>query len=175
MKLGAIAEKRILIVEDDYLVAQELAMSFEQAGARVVGPVSSVTSALAALRGDLPHAAVLDVLLYGEPAYPVAEFLSEHDVPFVFATAFSSVVPPPYRRVKIFEKPVALPELTQSVAQLASAQKTARKRGYGIRNVGRLWEWCVYVDDHPVAQGTEPTSLRARVAALANAANLKTQ
>jgi len=175
MKLGAIAEKRILIVEDDYLIAQELAMSFKQAGARVVGPVGSVTSALEVLRGDLPHAAVLDVLLGGETACPVAEFLSEHDVPFVFATAFRSVVPPPYRGVKIFEKPVALPELTRSVAELAGAQKAARRKGYAVRCIGHEWEWCVYIDGHPVAKGTEPTSLRARVAALVSAAQLKIQ
>jgi DNA-binding response OmpR family regulator len=175
VKPGAIAQKRILIVEDDYLVAQELATSFKKAGARIVGPVSSVTSALEALRGGLPHAAVLDVVLDGETAYPIAEFLSEHGIPFVFATAFNSVVPPPYRGVKIFEKPVALPELTQSVAELASAHRTARRTAYGVRNVGRRWEWCVYVDGHPVAQGTESTSVRARVAALVNATRLKMQ
>src|SRR5262249_18790165 len=100
VKPGAIAEKRILIVEDDWLIAQALADSFPQAGARVVGPVRSVTSALDAMRGDLPHAAVLDVLLDGETTYPVADFLSEHGIPFVFATAFSSVVPLSYRGVK---------------------------------------------------------------------------
>jgi len=171
----AIAEKRILIVEDDYLIAEELAQSFKEAGARILGPVGSVTSALDALRGDLPDAAVLDVLLDGQTAYPVAEFLSEHGIPFVFATAFSSVVLPPYRGVRIFQKPVALAELTQSIFELASAHKTADRTGYSVRSVGDQWEWRVYVDGHLVAHATEPTSVRARVAALENAARLKMQ
>lgn len=171
----AIADKRILIVEDDYLIAQELADSFKKAGAHILGPVSSVTSALEALRGDLPHAAVLDVLLDGETAYPVAEFLSERGIPFVFATAYSEVVPLPYRRIRIFEKPVPLPELTQSIAELANAHTTANRTAYGIRNVGGEWQWSVYVDGHLVEQATEPTSLRARVAALMRATRLKTQ
>lgn len=175
MKPDAIADKRILIVEDDYLIAQELANSFKQAGARVLGPVNSVTSALEALRGDLPHAAVLDVLLDGETAYPVAEFLSERGIPFVFATGYGSVVPTPYRGVRIFEKPVALPELTRSVAELASAQNTANRTAYSVRRAGSAWEWSVYVDGHVVAQATAPTSLRARVAALVNATCLKLQ
>ncbi len=175
MKPDAIADKRILIVEDDYLIAEALANWFASAGAHIVGPASSVTSALEALRGELPHAAVLDVLLDGETAYPVAEFLTEHDIPFVFATAFSSVVPPHYRRVRIFEKPVALPELAHSVAELASALRAGNRTTYGVRHVDGEWEWRVYVDGHPVAQGTEPTSVHARVAAIVNATRLKTQ
>jgi hypothetical protein len=143
-----------LIVEDDYLIAQELADSFKQAGARILGPVSSVSSALEFLRGgdDLPHAAVFDVLLDGETAYPVAEFLSERGIPFVFATAYSKVVPPPYRRIRIFEKPVPLPELTQSIAELANAHDCVNRTAYGIRNVGGEWQWSVYVDGHLVGQ-----------------------
>jgi hypothetical protein len=77
--------------------------------------------------------------------------------------------------VKIFEKPVALPELTHSVAELASAHRTANRTGYSVRDIGGQWEWRVYVDGHLVAHATEPTSVGARVAALVIAARLKTQ
>jgi ActR/RegA family two-component response regulator len=171
--IDAIANKRILIVQDDELMAQELANSFEQAGAFIVGPVGSVASAFAALRGDLPHAAVLDLLVRGETVFPVAEFLHEHGIPFVFASGFSSVVPAPYAEVKVFKKPLSPPEVTRAVAELVGAQKPARRSSYGIRKVGRHWEWHVYAEGRLVAQGREPTSLRARVAALVKAMRVK--
>lgn len=78
----------ILIVEDEPLVAMDLARMIEEAGYVVVGPAASVAQALELLRHHRPDAALLDVVLrYGERVTPVARVLAAMDVPFLLASA----------------------------------------------------------------------------------------
>lgn len=85
---GPLAKRRILLVEDEYLIAVDLVRSFEATGAEVVGPVASVDDALDLL-DDTEHldGAVLDINLQGEMAYAVADALTARGVPFLFASA----------------------------------------------------------------------------------------
>ncbi len=62
---------RILVVEDEFLIAMELDMTLRSAGYQVLGPVTTVTAALELLRAERPDAAVLDVDLEGEWVTPV--------------------------------------------------------------------------------------------------------
>jgi CheY-like chemotaxis protein len=83
--------KRILIAEDESLLAEELQMIFEDEGARVLGPALSLLEALE----TVAHApkidiAVLDVDLDGEDVYPIAELLLQRGVPFLFLTGYGS-------------------------------------------------------------------------------------
>lgn len=83
--------KRILIVEDEGLVALEMQLAFEDEGADVVGPVQSLMRALEAVTHDRDiDLAVLDVDLAGENVYPVAELLHQRGVPFAFHTGHGS-------------------------------------------------------------------------------------
>lgn len=78
----------ILIVEDEFLVAMDLAEILERDGFVVLGPVASVAHALELLRHERPDAAVLDVVLRGgERVTPVARVLAAMDVPFMLASA----------------------------------------------------------------------------------------
>lgn len=78
----------ILIVEDEPLVAMDLARMIEEAGYGVVGPAGSVAQALELLRHQRPDAALLDVVLrHGERVTPVARVLAAMHVPFVLASA----------------------------------------------------------------------------------------
>jgi two-component system, response regulator PdtaR len=79
---------RVLVVEDEFLVAMELRAMLEAGGFEVVGPVPTVAAALKQLESDRPDAAVLDVSLYGERVTPVAVALAAMDVPFVLASAY---------------------------------------------------------------------------------------
>ena len=76
----------ILIVEDDSLIALDLAMSFEDAGLTVAGPAQNVRRALEIIDNDPPDCACLDYNLGRETSIPVAEALLERGIPFVFAT-----------------------------------------------------------------------------------------
>jgi CheY-like chemotaxis protein len=80
---------RILIVEDEFLLAMELEMLLQQGGCVVLGPVSSVGQALAMLDGEPPDVALLDVNLKGERATPIAAALQARGVPFVLITGYS--------------------------------------------------------------------------------------
>ncbi len=78
----------ILIVEDEFFVAMDLAEILEAEGFAVLGPVASVAQALELLRHEKPDAAILDVVLRGgERVTPVARVLAAMDVPFVLASA----------------------------------------------------------------------------------------
>jgi two-component system, response regulator PdtaR len=76
----------ILIVEDDPFIALELEQTLQHEGYHVLGPASSVASALALLQHADPDAAVLDVNLHGTKVTPVANALANSGVPFVLAS-----------------------------------------------------------------------------------------
>jgi two-component system, response regulator PdtaR len=81
---------RILIVEDEFLIAMELDSTLRSAGYEVLGPVPNVGEALGLLRAERPDAAVLDVSLAGEWVTPVAVVLRAMFVPFILTSAYGS-------------------------------------------------------------------------------------
>jgi DNA-binding response OmpR family regulator len=83
--------KRVLIVEDEALLALELQLAFEDEGAEVLGPALSLMKALEAVTYEARiDVAVLDVDLGGEDVFPIAELLLQRRVPFIFNTAHGS-------------------------------------------------------------------------------------
>ncbi|KMS59702.1 histidine kinase [Novosphingobium barchaimii LL02] len=79
---------RILVVEDEPLVAMELMMEIEDGGAIAIGPATSCEQALAMIREARPDAALLDGNLNGEKIDPVADMLAAHDTPFAFVSGY---------------------------------------------------------------------------------------
>ncbi len=104
----AVSGRRVLIVEDEYFLADELHRALTAAGADVLGPVPSVEAALELLKGGrMPEAAILDVNLGGVLAFPVADALAERGVPFVFTTGYDqAALPERHAAVHRLEKPV---------------------------------------------------------------------
>jgi CheY-like chemotaxis protein len=101
-----ISQKRVLVVEDEYLVAMDMSAYLEAAGAQVVGPASNVSAALEAVEHTELDGAILDVNLRGEMAYPVADALAARGIPFVFTTGYdANAVPARFAGVKRCEKP----------------------------------------------------------------------
>lgn len=86
--------KSVLVIEDEFMIAMDYAISLEAMGATVVGPVSSVAQALAILREQRIDAAVLDIDLQGTKAFMVADALIERRIGFVFASGYDDVVIP---------------------------------------------------------------------------------
>jgi len=101
--------RRLLLVEDDYLIAADLTRTLERLGAEVLGPAGSVEDALdllATANGRL-DGAVLDINLGDEQVFPVADALMAQDAPFVFVTGYDAVViPEAYGAAPRLEKPV---------------------------------------------------------------------
>ena len=87
--MESLAGRRILVVEDEYILAQCLCEVLEQEGVEVLGPVASIEDALALLeRGPQPDAAVLDVNLGNQSVYPVADRLGRQQVPMLFTSGY---------------------------------------------------------------------------------------
>jgi CheY-like chemotaxis protein len=78
---------RILVVEDEWVIAADVALALEEAGATIVGPYSNVIDSLEHL-GDLDaiDGAVIDVGLQGETSFPLADAFRTTAMPFVFLT-----------------------------------------------------------------------------------------
>jgi CheY-like chemotaxis protein len=104
---AALRHRRVLVVEDEYVMAQDLRQELEDAGAVVLGPVPTVADALDLLAYEAePDAALLDVSLGGEMVFPVADVLRERGVPFMFATGYDQwSLPQAYTDVPRCEKP----------------------------------------------------------------------
>ncbi len=106
--LASLEGRLILIVEDDYLVAQALVDLLDDAGAEVVGPIGWIDEALAYVEDDSHKldGAVLDINLHGKKSYPVADALAARSVGFVFSTGYDgSVIEDKYRHHPRCEKP----------------------------------------------------------------------
>lgn len=80
--------RRLLIVEDELLIALELQTILEQLGGIVVGPAQSVEGALQLLSETTPDAALLDVNLGGDRVTPVAHACRERSIPFALVTGY---------------------------------------------------------------------------------------
>ncbi len=102
-----LAGKRVLVVEDDPLLALDIAGELRGAGCTVLGPASSLDAALSLAETPKPDAAVLDVFLDGTYVWPLAALLAARAVPFIFLTGFSPFLefPAAFASVPRVEKP----------------------------------------------------------------------
>jgi CheY-like chemotaxis protein len=102
----ALVGKRILIVEDELLVALLIEDLLDELGCSTLGPCGSVAKALDAARSEAFDLAVLDVNLAGEKVYPVVEVLAERGIPFLFLSGYGDeAIPPGHREWKVCAKP----------------------------------------------------------------------
>jgi len=98
---------RILVVEDEYLLADALADALTTLGAQVVGPVGVLAEALALVETVPIDGAVLDINLHGQMVFPLADMLAAKGVPYVFATGYGQEsLPESYQAVPALSKPV---------------------------------------------------------------------
>lgn len=114
---------RVLVVEDEYMLADDLSTELRDAGAIVLGPVGTLPDAMASLEAE-EHVdgAILDVSLRGEMVYPVADRLVERAVPFVFTTGYdASSIPPRFAHVVRCEKPINMKRVTQAIGRVIHA------------------------------------------------------
>jgi CheY-like chemotaxis protein len=107
---------RVLVVEDEALVALQLEDMLSDLGCAVIGPAARVHQALDLLNGQRVDAAVLDLNVAGELVYPVADALTRRGVPFIFATGYgASGLTEPYRSRPVLQKPFLLTQLRKAM------------------------------------------------------------
>jgi DNA-binding response OmpR family regulator len=114
---------RVLLVEDDALIALALEATLADAGCRIVGPFPSVAAALRAIAQEPVDCALLDVNLGGEMTFPVADALTAADVPFVWLTGHTpEIVPARHRRRAVLGKPYLNATLVAALSAAVARQ-----------------------------------------------------
>lgn len=88
---GRLSGRRILLVEDEAVIAMLLEDMLIALGCEVVGVAARLDEALCLIRSESFDAAVLDVNLGGQPSYPAADALVALGVPFAFSTGYDRV------------------------------------------------------------------------------------
>lgn len=103
---------RILVVEDEFLIAEQLTRDIGALGDSVIGPFPDIAGAMGGLAGAGADAAILDVCLGGQTSFCIADRLRLRSVPFVFLTAHTRQrVPDRFRRQPLHSKPSSARDL----------------------------------------------------------------
>jgi DNA-binding response OmpR family regulator len=124
---------RVLVVEDEALLARLVGDTLAEAGCAVLGPAATVADALALLGAEeAPAAAVLDLNLGGETAGPVAAALAARGVPVVVATGYGASAMPDWTgSAPVVTKPFGSGELVAALARLGLP--SGRRRRFRVR------------------------------------------
>ena len=118
-----LAGKRILAIEDEYYIADDIRRMLSAAGATVVGPCASLAKARAAVDEADFDCALVDLNLGGKSAVPIAERLASEGRGFVISTGYSSEgLPEQLQGVARIEKPYDPPALLDLLSQLSCAR-----------------------------------------------------
>ncbi len=121
--LAALASRRVLVAEDEYTIAEEIATVLGDAGAEVLGPVPGVADALRLLAAEgRIDDALLDVNLGGEAVWPVVDALLLRGVPVVLASGYDAgAIPAAYAGLPRCEKPATGQDLARALDRVLAA------------------------------------------------------
>jgi len=125
--LPSLLGKRVLVVEDESLIAMLLEMALQDEGCVVVGPVSRVAEAIQAAQDGPLDGAFLDVNLAGEAAFPVAEILTGRGVPFLLLSGYGDQAVPEGRDWPIRGKPFDVGDVLQTLSDLIQKRADSAK------------------------------------------------
>ncbi|MFN3943686.1 MAG: response regulator [Allosphingosinicella sp.] len=110
---------RILVVEDEMLVAMNIEDMLLELGHEVAGLASRLEPALALAADGAFDAAMLDVNLAGEPSFPVADILARRGIPYLFATGYGARgVEEKHRAAPVLQKPFRAADLNSALRAL---------------------------------------------------------
>lgn len=88
--MGELADKRVLVLEDEFLISAMLCDMLADAAVVPVGPATTVDEALRLIQDNRLDAAILDMNLKGQWSDPVAEELQQRGIPFIFTTGYGA-------------------------------------------------------------------------------------
>ncbi|HVX80718.1 MAG: response regulator [Devosia sp.] len=98
--------RRVLVVEDQFFVADEICRALGRLGAVIAGPSPTIADAMRLLDEQPVHLAILDINVRGERSFPLARLLADRGVPVLFATGYDEVaLPHDQRDVPRWQKP----------------------------------------------------------------------
>jgi CheY-like chemotaxis protein len=121
---GQLAGQTILVVEDEYFLAADVASALNGIGAQIVGPFNDLEDAARAVSENALAGAVLDINVRGRVVYPLAQELQSRAIPFIFMTGYAKdAIPPEYQHVMRCEKPFDVKDLISELTVLVLAPR----------------------------------------------------
>ena len=128
------AGRRVLVAEDEFVIALEIGDVLRRAGYEVVGPAATAGEAARLAAAEPLDAAVLDLELRDGTAVAAADALAGRGIPFVFLSGYAVEVLPGHLRGRaVLDKPFAVERLPAAVEAAAREQRGARA---GARDLG---------------------------------------
>lgn len=129
MSLDIMAGCRVLVVEDETLIAMDIEAALQALGCAVIGPTGKLETALQLANSDL-DAAILDVTIRGGKVFPVAERLLALGIPFVLASGYGDwALPEHLRDQPRLTKPFTPAELEQRMRSLCNDVAMRKRAG----------------------------------------------
>ncbi len=126
----SLAGKKVLVVEDDRIIALDIAGELKQAGCTVIGPALDLETALALAEAQQFDAAVLDVFLEGSYVWTLAAMLAARAIPFIFLTGFGGFLefPACLASVRCLDKPARPGAIKRELDRLLGAKAKVEPR-----------------------------------------------
>lgn len=117
---GPLSGRSVLVVEDEYFLADDIVRELTGLGARILGPFGELKEASDVVNGEAAiDAAVVDINLRSEMVFPLARVLRARNIPFVFTSGYdSSSIAPEFRDVRLWGKPLDVPGMARELAGL---------------------------------------------------------
>ena len=121
---GGTGKTRVLLIEDESLVAMLIEEMLVDRGFDVVGVVSQLATGMQFARDHTFDCAVLDVNLDGQYSYPIAELLRARGIPFLFVTGYGSGgLEPEFKHAPVLAKPFTMADLGAALERLMNPQR----------------------------------------------------
>jgi DNA-binding response OmpR family regulator len=115
----------VLVVEDDFFIAEEICAALREKGASVVGPAADVEHGRMLMTRQQLDCAVLDVNLHGEHVFQLAGELRARGVPSIFATGYDAAfLPAAFRDAIYLQKPIDLAALIRAVKESSRSNRS---------------------------------------------------
>lgn len=116
---STLAGRRILVVEDMAMVAQEIEFILNRMDCGVIGPAANLDSAVNLVDSNDVDGVILDINLQGVASFPIADVLEERGIPFLFMTGYGSgSIPHQYQHHPRLEKPFGHDDLARSLVRM---------------------------------------------------------
>jgi DNA-binding response OmpR family regulator len=120
----------ILVLEDEWIIADQIEAALEDAGYAVVGPVGRVDAAMALLKRRPLDAAVLDINVHGDRSFRVARQLAQDAIPFVFLSGYAQTeLPATLSQRPLMQKPIDLLALCRCIDALLAPPRVGTEVG----------------------------------------------
>ncbi len=136
-ELFDLSGSQVLVLEDSYYLASDLARALKAAGAKVIGPCPNEQAAFAAIARDPPSCGILDINLGAGPSFEVAHELADQNVPFLFVTGHGdAVIPREFADAPHVQKPVDPQRVLEALSDMLAAMRSSSTDSTLRRNAG---------------------------------------